>query len=549
MVRIFRRSIFWLLPVIVVPLCALVVLQYQFLRQLQTTRVSAERDRMRGAVEEVSRDIETYYRTASVKSLSVPWDSLKDGQRVAAHFTTNEVDGAKTYFVVRFFNGSAMYQFFDRWGAEIETNEAELQAVKIASVSWHVVHKYKTAVPAPSVDVDERDPLNRVLLRPITNAKNEVIAVAGVVLDEKLAKNAMTSLGRQALKRREVPAQLRIDKRFPVMPRGNDFVTHSLGFVFTDWRAGVRDACSSPEEIAASAFQMNSISTGGITVMLFGAVFLAIKATSRHMRLSQMKSDFVSNVSHELRTPLASIRVFGEYMRLGRVEKPEKIREYGEYIEAESRRLTQLINNILDFSKIESAEKKYKFAETDVITLVCETVAAFGMPLREQGVNIAFHAPDRPVPPLMLDKDAIAQVLMNLLDNAVKYSGEKKEIDVAVTARANDVLIAIRDRGIGIAASEQKKIFDKFYRVSSGLVHDVKGSGLGLAIVTHVVRAHGGRVEVTSSPGQGSTFTMVLPGGAAQTSVIQSREDGEGPPAIIAGAPHSARDDKGESFA
>jgi signal transduction histidine kinase len=524
MVRIFRRSILWLLPVIVVPLCALVVLQYQFLRQLETTRASAERNQMRGVVEDVSRDIETYYRSSSVRALSVPWSSLKEGERVGAHFTTNPVEGAKTYFVVRFFNGSAMYQFFDRWGAETQTNEAELQAVKIASVSWHVVHKYKTPVPNPTVDVDERDPSNRILLRPITNSKQEVIAVAGVVLDEKLAKAAMTRVGGQTLKKHRTAVQLRIGDRFPIMPNGNDYVTHSLGFVFTDWRAGVRDRCASPEQIAASAFQMNSISTGGVTLMLFGAIFLAIKATSRHMRLSQMKSDFVSNVSHELRTPLASIRVFGEYMRLGRVEKVEKIREYGEYIEAESRRLTQLINNILDFSKIESAEKQYKFAETDIISLVCETVAAFGMPLREHGVNIAFHAPDGPIASLMLDKDAIAQVLMNLLDNAVKYSGDKKEIDVSVSTRANEVLISVRDHGIGIAASEQKKIFDKFYRVSSGLVHDVKGSGLGLAIVSHVVRAHGGRVEVVSAPGQGSTFTMVLPGGAPVPSPARSPE-------------------------
>jgi sensor histidine kinase regulating citrate/malate metabolism len=106
----------------------------------------------------------------------------------------------------------------------------------------------------------------------------------------------------------------------------------------------------------------------------------------------------------------------------------------------------------------------------------------------------------------------------------VKYSGDKKEIDVSVSTRANEVLISVRDHGIGIAASEQKKIFDKFYRVSSGLVHDVKGSGLGLAIVSHVVRAHGGRVEVVSAPGQGSTFTMVLPGATPVPSPARSPE-------------------------
>src|SRR5262249_47333872 len=128
--------------------------------------------------------------------------------------------------------------------------------------------------------------------------------------------------------------------------------------------------------------------------------------------------------------------------------------------------------------------------------------------------------PAAPLPPLTVDRDAIAQVLINLLDNAVKYSNGNKTIDVSVEEKADSVRIAVRDHGIGIPPSEQKKIFEKFYRVGSGLVHDVRGSGLGLAIVAHVVKAHGGRVEVRSSPGQGSIFTVVLPnrsdaGGAA----------------------------------
>jgi two-component system phosphate regulon sensor histidine kinase PhoR len=231
------------------------------------------------------------------------------------------------------------------------------------------------------------------------------------------------------------------------------------------------------------------------------------------MRLSQMKSDFVSNVSHELRTPLSSIRVFGEYMRLGRVQRHEKIVEYGQYIEAESSRLTQLINNILDFSRIESSQKKYRFEPLSIDECVAATVTAFAVPLQERGFSIAYYGPASPLPPVRADGDALTQALMNLLDNAVKYSGARKEIDVAVARHGAQVRITIADRGIGIAAAEQKKIFEKFYRVGSGLVHDVKGSGLGLAIVSHIVKAHGGRVEVESEPGEGSAFTIVLPSG------------------------------------
>jgi two-component system phosphate regulon sensor histidine kinase PhoR len=244
---------------------------------------------------------------------------------------------------------------------------------------------------------------------------------------------------------------------------------------------------------------------------------LGIQATARQMRLSQMKSDFVSNVSHELRTPLSSIRVFGEYMRLGRVEKSEKIREYGEYIEAESRRLTQLINNILDFSRIESAEKKYRFIDCDLGAIVADTVSAFEVPLRERGFNITVDvAPS--LPRVCVDRDSIAQALVNLIDNAVKYSGERKEIAVRAFVEGDEVRITVQDHGIGIAATEQKKIFEKFYRVGSGLVHDVKGSGLGLAIVTHIIKAHRGRVEVASTPGDGTTFTIALPQAAMENA-------------------------------
>jgi signal transduction histidine kinase len=294
-------------------------------------------------------------------------------------------------------------------------------------------------------------------------------------------------------------------------PRGRDFISQPLGFVFTDWRVGVRDSCMSPEELAATQFRNNMMWTGGAFVVLVGAIGLAGGSVARQMRLSQMKSDFVSNVSHELRTPLSSIRVFGEYMRLGRVTREDKIREYGEYIEAESRRLTQLINNILDFSKIESAEKKYRFCPTDVVELVEHTVAGFELPLRESGVSISFAVRGGRPPLLMLDKDAFSQVLVNLLDNAVKYSNGNKTIQVTVSGQPDQVRIAVRDHGIGIPAAERKKIFEKFYRVGSGLVHDVKGSGLGLSIVEHVAKAHGGRVEVESAVGEGSTFTIVLP--------------------------------------
>lgn len=511
--RLFHRSIFWLVPAVLIPLAALLVIQVRFLRSLEQKTVMAQRNWLRNSLELATSEIEQRYRTTSAAALALTPAQFSDPKAMADHFAAASVPGARTYFAIRFDSQPIAFHFYDARGVAKEPAPREREAVKLATVSWHVAHKLERMAPAPAVHVDERDPEHRIINRPITDASMRVIGVAGVVLDESLARTAMTKIGDRILKDRypKHGMSMAVGTRFPRATAGDrDVITQSLGFVFTDWRAGLRDLCASPEEMAAYNFRNNIMWTGGAFVVLLGAVGLALGAVARQMRLSQMKSDFVSNVSHELRTPLSSIRVFGEYMRLGRVEKPEKIREYGEYIEAESRRLTQLINNILDFSKIEASEKSYRFVETDVVDLVEHTVAAFEVPLREHGIAISFSAP-AVLPMLRVDPDALAQVLVNLLDNAVKYSNGRKAIDVGIAQVDGAIRIAIHDHGIGIPAAEQKKIFEKFYRVGSTLVHDVKGSGLGLSIVQHVVEAHGGRIEVDSTPGDGSTFTIVLP--------------------------------------
>ena len=526
--RLFRRSLLWLLPVVVVPLGALLVMQYRTLRRLEQKTASAQRNWMRNSLEIATDEVERTYRGAALLALTIPPAKLPDVWELGDHFARHRVPGARTFFAMRF--TPTMYEtgYFDPSGKEKLPTEGEAEAVKMSTVSWHVAHKWNRVMPQPTLFVDEREPQHRVILRPVVDASMHVVGAVGVVLDPKESRTAMLNIVKQSVRQRTDNASLMIGERIPKMSGGRDFITQPLGFVFTNWRAGIRDSCESPEEVAAIEFRHNAMWTGGAFIVLLGAIALAVGAVARQMRLSQMKSEFVSNVSHELRTPLSSIRVFGEYMRLGRVTQPEKVREYGEYIEAESRRLTQLINNILDFSKIESAEKNYHFCETDVVGLVEGTVAAFELPLREKGVSISFSGPAERPPLLLIDKDAFAQALVNLLDNAVKYSNGNKLIEVSVTTRGGEVRIGVRDHGIGIAASEQKKIFEKFYRVGTALVHDVKGSGLGLSIVQHVVKAHGGRVEVSSAVGEGTTFTIVLPlaasGGQAILPVHSPKE-------------------------
>jgi len=244
--------------------------------------------------------------------------------------------------------------------------------------------------------------------------------------------------------------------------------------------------------------------------MLLAGLYLAYSNVRREIHLSRLKSDFVANVSHELKTPLALIRLFAETLELGRVPGEEKAMQYYRIINKESQRLTQLINNILDFSRIEAGRKQYRFVPTDLSRIVREVVEAYRFPIEQQGFTLEVEVAED-LPEVEIDPEAIEQALLNLVNNAIKYSSDQKYIRLEVRRDGERILIAVRDKGIGVAKADQKRIFEKFYRAENTLVHTTKGSGLGLALVQHMMEAHGGSVELLSAPGVGSTFTLVLP--------------------------------------
>jgi signal transduction histidine kinase len=249
---------------------------------------------------------------------------------------------------------------------------------------------------------------------------------------------------------------------------------------------------------------------GFIDLMLVAGFVLVWANVRRELKLSRLKGDFVANVSHELKTPLALIRLFAETLELGRVPSEDKARQYHRIINKESRRLTQLINNILDFSRIEAGRKEYRFVRADVAAVVRDVVDAYRFPIEQQGFTLELDLAEG-LPELEVDPEALSQALINLVNNAIKYSPDEKRIRISTRQERDRVLISIADRGVGIPKAEQRRIFEKFYRVETSLVHTTKGSGLGLALVQHIAEAHGGRVEVVSAPGEGSTFTLVLP--------------------------------------
>lgn len=241
------------------------------------------------------------------------------------------------------------------------------------------------------------------------------------------------------------------------------------------------------------------------------ATLMVVHMILRESSEARKKVDFVSNVTHELKTPLTSIRMFVETLKLGRVKNPEQVNACLDTIMTETDRLGALIDHVLSFSKVENQVKKYNFQLHNLPQIVRDTINLFRASMTGQDGEIRLKILPGVPSQASFDKDAIREVVLNLLSNAIKYSGDDKFVTVMVGVDRNDLFIEIADRGVGIPAEDQARIFDKFFRVDQALSRKVDGTGLGLAICKEIVQAHEGRITVESMWGKGSRFTIYIP--------------------------------------
>ncbi len=246
-----------------------------------------------------------------------------------------------------------------------------------------------------------------------------------------------------------------------------------------------------------------------VTAIILGGSLLTWQ-THRNMVSAQQKTSFVSNVSHELKTPLTSIRMFAELLQEDRIKDPTKKAHYLKVIVAESQRLTRLVNNVLDFSRLEQGRKKYQVKEIEISGYLRYIVETQRLRVQEAGMVLDTQIPETEYK-VQSDEDAVEQVLLNLLDNAIKYAAEGEELTVDLTPRKDQLQVRVMDRGPGVPAKHRSRIFEKFHRVDSSLTSRHPGSGLGLSIARSIMRDINGDLLYEPREGGGSCFTVLIP--------------------------------------
>jgi signal transduction histidine kinase len=276
------------------------------------------------------------------------------------------------------------------------------------------------------------------------------------------------------------------------------------------WRLLVQHPSGSLEAAVNAARRRNLIISSSVLSVLGASVALLVLSTRRAQELARQQMEFVAAVSHELRTPLAVIRSAAENLADGVVKDEAQIRKYGDLVRNEGRRLTEMVEQILEFAGIESGQRAFMLRPVALTPMLHDIVESSHALMQSAGITVEYEIEEH-LPAVLGDESSLRRVFENLIANAIKYGETGHWIGVRARRAGREVHITIADRGLGIAAAEQSRIFDPFYRAPEVIAARIQGAGLGLSLVQRIVRAHGGRISVRSEPGKGSEFTVALP--------------------------------------
>lgn len=279
-------------------------------------------------------------------------------------------------------------------------------------------------------------------------------------------------------------------------------------WVLPGYQLGISTKGTSIQSIIKERTNTNLILIIVLDVFLILGVVLVFRNVKKEVQLAQNKSEFISNVSHEIRTPLALISMFAETLDMGRVPTEEKKKEYYSILTKESQRLTSIVNKILSFSQMDAGKKQLHLSELKLGAVVEEVLTTYEYHLKNEGFEVSTNFDDVLIKG---DKDLIIEMIINLIDNAIKYSEKTKKLDISISNQNHKAVLTVKDHGVGISKSDQTYIFDKFFRVSTGDLAKKQGTGLGLALVKQIVDAHNASIELKSEIGKGTSFIVYFP--------------------------------------
>lgn len=276
------------------------------------------------------------------------------------------------------------------------------------------------------------------------------------------------------------------------------------------WRLLVKHPSGSLEAAVNAARRRNLIISSSVLSVLAASVALLVVSTRRAQELARQQMEFVAAVSHELRTPLAVIRSAAENLADGVIKDDEQIRQYGDLVRNEGRRLTEMVEQILEFAGIDSGQRAFVLHPVALPPILHDIVQASRALIHGAGIEVEYEMDDD-LPCVLGDETALRRAFENLISNAIKYGEQGRWIGIRAKRSGREVHLTVADRGIGIDPSEHSRIFEPFYRAPDVIAARIQGAGLGLSLVQRIIEAHGGRIVVRSQPGHGSQFTVVLP--------------------------------------